>query len=123
MMDGWKPEGRDGRCGIEFNRQSLDAVVSDRLFTRIASLFEAVGWKVITLKYGKLLEAAFERPGGAALRGWIDSCPNTLYSALTFKGGAAWRERLSRDLVNVAGIPELLADHDDAALRKLMTHP
>ncbi len=85
-------------------------------------MFEAVGWKVITLKYGKLLEAAFERPGGAALRGWIDSCPNTLYSALTFKGGAAWRERLSRDLVNVAGIPELLADHDDAALGKLMTN-
>src|SRR5258706_12875425 len=122
MLEGWKHDVRNVWWVIDYNRQSLDSVVSDRLFTRIASLFEAVGWKVITLKYGKLLEAAFERPGGAALRGWIDSCPNTLYSALTFKGGAAWRERLSRDLVNVAGIPELLADHDDAALGKLMTN-
>jgi pyruvate dehydrogenase E1 component len=122
MLEGWKHDVRNVWWVIDYNRQSLDSVVSDRLFTRIESLFEAVGWKVVTLKYGKLLEAAFERPGGAALRGWIDSCPNTLYSALTFKGGAAWRERLARDLVNVAGIPELLADHDDAALGRLMTN-
>ena len=48
----------------------------------------------MTLKYGKLLEAAFARPGGEALRQWIDDCPNALYSALTFKGGGAWREHL-----------------------------
>ena len=122
MLEGWKHDVRNVWWVIDYNRQSLDSVVSDRLFTRIESLFEAVGWKVVTLKYGTLLEAAFERPGGAALRGWIDSCPNSLYSALTFKGGAAWRERLARDLVNVAGIPELLADHDDAALGRLMTN-
>jgi pyruvate dehydrogenase E1 component len=122
MLEGWKHDVRNVWWVIDYNRQSLDSVVSDRLFTRIESLFEAVGWKVVTLKYGKLLEAAFERPGGAALRGWIDSCPNSLYSALTFKGGAAWRERLARDLVNVAGIPELLAAHDDDALGRLMTN-
>ncbi|HEY4171296.1 MAG TPA: transketolase, partial [Reyranella sp.] len=122
LLEGWKHGLRNTWWVIDYNRQSLDSVVSDRLFTRIASLFEAVGWKVVTLKYGKLLEAAFAKPGGEALRGWIDSCPNTLYSVLSFKGGAAWRERLSRDLVNVAGIPELLAAHDDAALGKLMTN-
>ena len=122
MLEGWKHDVRNVWWVIDYNRQSLDSVVSDRLFTRIESLFEAVGWRVVTLKYGKLLQAAFERPGGAALRGWIDSCPNSLYSALTFKGGAAWRERLARDLVNVAGIPELLADHDDEALGRLMTN-
>ncbi|HUA57082.1 MAG TPA: 1-deoxy-D-xylulose-5-phosphate synthase N-terminal domain-containing protein [Candidatus Sulfotelmatobacter sp.] len=122
MLEGWKHDVRNVWWVIDYNRQSLDSVVSDRLFTRIESLFETVGWKVVTLKYGKLLEAAFERPGGAALRRWIDNCPNSLYSALTFKGGAAWRERLARDLVNVAGIPELLADHDDAALGRLMTN-
>ena len=34
----------------------------------------------------------------ATLRAWIDSCPNQLYSALTFQGGAAWRKRLLDDL-------------------------
>ena len=42
----------------------------------------------MTLKYGKRLEAAFAGPGGAALRRWIDACPNDLYSALTYQGGA-----------------------------------
>src|SRR5258706_5401882 len=122
MLEGWKHDVRNLWWVIDYNRQSLDSVVSDRLFTRIASLFETVGWKVVTLKYGTLLEAAFAKPGGEALRGWIANCPNTLYSVLSFKGGAAWRERLSRDLVNVAGIPELLAAHDDLALGKLMTN-
>ena len=33
-------------------------------------------------------------PGGDALKAWIDSCPNQLYSALTYQGGGAWRARL-----------------------------
>ena len=35
-------------------------------------------------------------PSPAARRcgDWIDSCPNQLYSALIFQGGAAWRKRL-----------------------------
>ena len=53
-----------------------------------------MGWNVVTLKYGRKLEAAFAQPGGEHLRHWIDDCPNTLYSALTFQGGAAWREAL-----------------------------
>ena len=58
----------------------------------------------MTLKYGRLLQAAFARPGGEALRHWIDDCPNSLYSALIYKGGAGWRERLIRDLGHLAGI-------------------
>ena len=57
--------------------------------------FPAMGWDVVTLKYGRRLQAAFERPGGEALRDWIDDCPNSLYSALVYRGGAAWRARLS----------------------------
>ena len=57
-----------------------------------------------------------------ALRAWIDACPNALYSALVFKGGAAWRERLTHDLAGVAGIEALLAKHDDDSLRRLMTN-
>ncbi len=106
---------------VDYNRQSLDSVVSDRLFGRIDELFRSVGWRVVTLKYGRLLEAAFAEPGGAALKGWIDACPNSLYSALTFKGGAGWRERLARDLSGDAA-EGLLGRRDDDALHALMTN-
>lgn len=122
LLEGWKHDVRNVWWVIDYNRQSLDAVVSDRLFARIDGVFESMGWRVITLKYGKLLEAAFAQPGGDALRRWIDDCPNSLYSALTFKGGAAWREHLLKDLGDVPGIRTLLEQHDDAALHRLMTN-
>ena len=50
------------------------------------------------MKYGRLQRAAFSEPGGDALRKWIDDCPNQLYAALTFMGGAVWRDRLMNDL-------------------------
>ncbi|MDP6951822.1 MAG: transketolase, partial [Alphaproteobacteria bacterium] len=50
------------------------------------------------------------------------SCPNQLYSALTFKGGAAWREHLKTDLGGTSGIKALLDEHDDDALHALMTN-
>jgi pyruvate dehydrogenase complex dehydrogenase (E1) component len=56
------------------------------------------------------------------LRAWIDACPNALYSALVFKGGASWRERLAHDLSSVAGVERLLAERDDASLARLMTN-
>ena len=67
-------------------------------------MFEMVGWRVVTLKYGQLLEAAFARPDGEHLREWIDACPNSLYSALVYKGGEGWREHLQRDLNRYPGI-------------------
>jgi pyruvate dehydrogenase E1 component len=83
---------------VDYNRQSLDSVVQDRLFGRIEGLFRDMGWNVVTLKYGRKLQAAFARPGGEALRRWIDDCPNSLYAALTFQGGAAWRAALLAEL-------------------------
>lgn len=122
LLEGWKHDVRNLWWVIDYNRQSLDGVVHDYLFQRIADFFSSVGWKVVEIKYGKLLEAAFERPGGTQLQSWIDSCSNQLYAALTFQGGAAWRTRLLKDLGKVKGIKELLDDHDDGALQKLMTN-
>jgi pyruvate dehydrogenase E1 component len=122
LLEGWKHDVRNVWWIIDYNRQSLDAVVSDRLQGRIISLFESMGWQVVTLKYGKRLEAAFARPDGQALHQWIDSCPNALYAALTYKGGAGWREALTRDLGQLPGIQALLAEHDDSALAQLMTN-
>ena len=122
LLEGWKHDVRNLWWVIDYNRQSLDAVVSDRLFGRIDAMFEMMGWRVLTLKYGRLLEAAFARPDGHHLREWIDACPNSLYSALVYKGGEGWREHLNRDLNRYPGIRAILDDHDDAALQRLMTN-
>ena len=122
LFEGWKHDVRNLWWVIDYNRQSLDAVVSDRLFGRIDAMFEMMGWRVVTLKYGRLLEAAFARPDGEHLREWIDGCPNSLYSALVYKGGAGWREHLSRDLNRYPGIWAILDECDDVALQRLMTN-
>ena len=122
LLEGWKHDVRNLWWVIDYNRQSLDGVVHDYLFQRIADFFGSVGWKVIEIKYGKLLEAAFRKPGGKALQKWIDNCPNQLYAALTFQGGAAWRTHLQDDLGTVTGIPALLDAQDDDALQRLMTN-
>ena len=122
LLEGWKHDVRNLWWVIDYNRQSLDAVVSDRLFGRIDAMFEMMGWRVVTLKYGRLLEAAFARPDGHHLREWIDACPNSLYSALVYKGGEGWREHLHRDLNRYPGIRAILDDHDDVALQRLLTN-
>jgi pyruvate dehydrogenase E1 component len=122
LLEGWKHDVRNVWWVIDYNRQSLDRVVPERLFAKIEDFFSAVGWRVVTLKYGRLLEAAFREPGGDALRQWIDDCPNDLYAALTFKGGAAWRERLNQDLGRNQGVMALIAELDDEALARMMTN-
>ncbi len=122
MLEAWKHDVRNLWWIVDYNRQSLDAVVTDRLFNRLDYVFRGMDWRVVTLKYGKLLDAAFERRGGDALRDWIDVCPNSRYSALAYKGGAAWREQLLHDLRDTAGIRELLDEHDNASLGRLMTN-
>lgn len=122
LLEGWKHDVRNLWWIIDYNRQSLDGVINDFLFRKIRDFFRTVGWKVVILKYGKRLEAAFEGPAGEALKKWIDDCPNPLYSALCFKGGAAWRQHLARDLGGTSGFKTLLDSHDDASLHALMTN-
>jgi pyruvate dehydrogenase E1 component len=107
---------------IDYNRQSLDAILREGLFQRYDELFRAFGWKVVTLKYGRLLEAAFREPGGERLREWIDACSNQLYGALTFQGGAAWRERLTTDFAGEDEMLALIDRRDDEELARLMTN-
>ena len=120
LLEGWKHDVRDVWWIIDYNRQSLDSVVPDRLFGRIEGLFRDMGWNVVTLKYGRKLEAAFARDGGELLRAWIDDCPNSLYSALTFQGGAAWRQTLLTDLGRSKGMRGILDPLSDDELADLM---
>ncbi|MFZ1884179.1 MAG: transketolase [Rhodoplanes sp.] len=122
MLEGWKQGLRNCWWIIDYNRQSLDAVIREGLWARYAALFRDFGWDVVILKYGSLLEAAFARPGGEALRSWIDSCPNQLYSALVFQGGAAWRKRLTDDLGADSAVMRLIGELSDDALAQLMTN-
>jgi pyruvate dehydrogenase E1 component len=105
---------------VDYNRQSLDATTADRMFNRFDEIFASCGWRVVTLKYGKQMEAAFAEPGGTELKAWIDSAPNADYAALTYLGGAAWRERLLKDIG--PAIQPLLGRRDDEALSDLMTN-
>ena len=122
LLEGWKYDVRNLWWVIDYNRQSLDRVVPEKLFAKIEQFFRTVGWEVVTVKYGKKLQAAFARPGGEALEAWIDACPNDLYAALSFKGGAAWRAHLESDLGRNPTIRRILDEHDDAALAALMTN-
>ena len=120
LQEGWKNDLRNTWWVIDYNRQSLDGIVREGLFERVEKIFDAFGWDVVRVKYGALQRAAFERKGGSALREWIDNCPNQMYSALTFMGGAVWRERLLNDLGDQGDVSALIESYDDAELAALM---
>ena len=121
LLEGWKHDVRNVWWVVDYNRQSLDSVVPDRLFGRIEGLFRDMGWNCVTIKYGRKLEAAFAREGGDALRDWIDDCPNSLYAALTFQGGAAWRQTLLSDLGR-SKARAIIDELNDEELGALMTN-
>ncbi len=120
LIEAYKHDLRNIWWIVDYNRQSLDATTTERMWDRFDDIFETVGWDVITLKYGKLQKEAFAKPGGADLQAWIETCPNDLYAALTYQGGAAWRERLTADLTTKQALA-LIAAYDDMALSNLMT--
>ena len=122
LLEGWKHDVRNLWWIVDYNRHSLDGTVNDHLFQKITGFFDTVGWRVKNLKYGKALMHAFTGPAGGALKSWIDNCPNPLYSAITFQGGAAWRKHLKLELSGTAGLAELLDSHDDTGLHRLMTN-
>ena len=120
LLEGYKHGLRNTWWIIDYNRQSLDGVIREGLKMRFEEMFRAVGWDVVTLKYGRKMEKAFAREGGEPLREWIDRTPNDLYSALTFQGGKAWRERLHADFGRNSPTGRLIDDYDDDALSALM---
>ena len=54
LLEGWKHGLRNTWWIIDYNRQSLDAVVREGLYARFEAIFRAFGWDVVILKYGSL---------------------------------------------------------------------
>src|SRR4029450_3298102 len=62
LLEGWKQGLRTCWWIIDYNRQSLDAVIREGLYARFEALFRAFGWEVVTLKYGSPAGARLRRP-------------------------------------------------------------
>jgi pyruvate dehydrogenase E1 component len=120
LQEGWKNDLCNTWWVIDYNRQSLDGIVREGLFERAEKVFDAFGWDVVRVKYGTLQRKAFEEPGGEKLKAWIDNCPNQLYSALTYMGGAVWRKHLMDDLGDQGDVTALLEARNDRELAALM---
>ncbi|HMG47668.1 MAG TPA: transketolase [Allosphingosinicella sp.] len=119
LIEAYKHDIRNCWWIVDYNRQSLDATTAERMFRRFDEIFASCGWRVVTLKYGCQLEAAFREKGGAALKAWLEAVSNADYAALTYLGGAAWRERLAKE---APAARPILDTRDDEALHALMTN-
>lgn len=101
---------------VDFNRQSLDRVVPTMGSTRLQGMFSAAGWQVLTVKYGRILEELFARPGGSALRDRIDAMSNPEYQRLLRRTPAELRATLPGEGPGAGDIGTLIQDVDDDAL-------
>ncbi|MEX5634745.1 pyruvate dehydrogenase [Parafrankia sp. FMc2] len=93
---------------------------------RAARMFEAAGWQVLTLRYGRRLSALFGVPGGAALRARLDAMAPAEYLSLLHLDGPELRRRLAGPGAAGIGVSRLLDgltdDEIHAALRDLGGH-
>jgi pyruvate dehydrogenase E1 component len=76
---------------VDANRQSLDRVIPGQKIKQLMEFFDGSGWHVVEAKYGGLLQAAFAREGGDALRRHIDEMSNERYQSLFALRGADLR--------------------------------
>ena len=89
---------------VDLNRQSLDRVVPDIQIERLQGMFNAAGWQVLTLKWGRFISKIFEHPGGRELRRRLEEMPNEEYQRM-----------LRVPAEEIAA--RILADQDSAELR------
>ncbi|MCK1685494.1 transketolase [Bradyrhizobium sp. 145] len=122
LAEGWKHGLRNTWWVVDYNRQSLDAVVREGLWEKFETVFRNFGWDVVIVKYGRLMREAFAEPGGEALKRWIDNCPNALYAALCFQGGAAFRKHLHDEIGDQGPITKLIDKRSDDELLALMSN-
>lgn len=110
---------------VDLNRQSLDRIVPDTQIHRMKGMFEAAGWEVITLPWGRRLQALFGRPGGDELRARLTEMPNEEYQRIlrTPTSDVANRIITTASSKNLHGlIASIPSDELAAAVRDLGGH-
>ncbi len=122
LLEGAKHNLKNCWWIIDYNRQSLDGIVHERLFEKIIKLFELMDWNVEILKYGTKLKSLKSSKEGEKLLKWIDDCPNDLFSALTFQGSDEWRKALKEDFKNDKTVINLIESFNNKELQELMTN-
>lgn len=110
---------------VDLNRQSLDRVVPDLQVRRLHGMFEAAGWQVITLNWGRSISELFTRPGGQELRTRLEEMPNEEYQRMLRVDPEQIADRIVTDASSPA-LSELLqavpARQLHAAIRDLGGH-
>ena len=101
---------------VDLNRQSLDRIVPDIAVGRLTGMFEAAGWHVSTVKYGRRLEELYTRDGGSALRARIDGMTNEEYQHLLRSTPGELRERLPGVGRGRREVAKLISGLDEADL-------
>jgi pyruvate dehydrogenase E1 component len=124
VWEAWTEEAMADLAGhvvvVDLNRQSLDRVVGDHRTRQLERLLRALGWHVVSLRFGRRLERVFAEPGGAWLRDRLETMENLEYHALLRLPSAAARKALGEgappdtvarlDALGDAEVAGLLAD-------------
>ncbi len=105
---------------VDLNRQSLDRVVPDIQIARLQGMFEAAGWQVVTLKWGRLISELFARPGGEELRRRLEEMPNEEYQRMLRVDSSQVADRIMGDAATgQAGSAQLRALLDQVPAAQL----
>ncbi|HWC04177.1 MAG TPA: transketolase C-terminal domain-containing protein [Methylomirabilota bacterium] len=121
VWEAWTEEAMADLAGhvvvVDLNRQSLDRVVGDHRTRQLERLFGALGWHVVTLRFGRRLERLFAGPGGGWLRQRLEGMGNLEYQALLRLPPASARKALGEGAPPETGARlEALGDEEVARL-------
>ncbi|MGB1253686.1 MAG: 1-deoxy-D-xylulose-5-phosphate synthase N-terminal domain-containing protein [Candidatus Promineifilaceae bacterium] len=102
---------------VDLNRQSLDRVVPGIKAARLKEMFVSCGWQTLEAKFGRRLQALFDRPNGQLLQDRIDEMSNGEYQAMLRLPGNELRKALVN---NNQVLGALLAEIPDGELAKVL---
>ncbi len=122
ILEGWKQGLRNCWWIIDYNRQSLDAVIREGLWARYEALFRAFGWDVVILKYGSLLQEAFREPGGDGCATGSIIVPTSSIRRWSFKAAPPGASGSIDDIGDQGPVTRLLESRSDDELARLMTN-
>ncbi len=102
---------------VDYNRQSLDGNTQDQKLYEMKNRYASTGWKVVELKWGGRMKAAFaKKVGGKIFQKVMEDMSPSAYQALLAKTGAQIRaELLEKNLK----LKPFLKVYTDAALKEL----